>query len=221
MGKLKFKINWRYAIGEFLIVVFGIVVAFQLDSWKERRYNNDLIIGYLADLEVGLQNDSLYYELATNYFSDISLEIDSAKKHIREVHRPIQISSLRGVKNLTDWYRIFVTNTAFEDLNNSGRLNLIQDKGLRYKLISYYQYIDQLKLMDNEYNESLNRMQETLLQRFDFSDSTHVLLNTSDAILAMNYLDKKQEYIRGYLSHRRRCQNINNTIRQQILALLD
>ncbi|MEO0573653.1 MAG: hypothetical protein AAF039_18275 [Bacteroidota bacterium] len=221
MGKQNLKINWRYAIGEFLIVVIGIVAAFQLDSWKERRYNNDLITGYLTDLQVGLKNDSLYYGMATKYFDELSSEMDSTKKYIRGGSNEMKGARLNSIKGLADWYRVFVTNTAFEDLNNSGRLNLIQDKDIRYGLISYYQYIHQLKLLDNEYNESLNRMQEYLLKRLDFSTGSYLILNDEDAILVMNYLDKKQKYMDDYLSHRRRCQNINNTIRQRILTRLD
>lgn len=74
------KIDWRYAIGEFLIIVFGIVAAFQVDAGKERIRNNDLLTEYLADIEVGLRSDSMLYELAIEYFEQIEQEIDTTKR---------------------------------------------------------------------------------------------------------------------------------------------
>ena len=39
------KINWRYAIGELLIVIIGISVAFALNNWSASLKENDLFKG--------------------------------------------------------------------------------------------------------------------------------------------------------------------------------
>ena len=73
----KFRINWRYAIGEFLIVVIGILVAFQLDAWKEDRDEAKLVNEYLTDIKVGLESDKNYYNRALDYFDNIGSDIIS------------------------------------------------------------------------------------------------------------------------------------------------
>ena len=75
-------LNAMPVIGEFLIVVFGIIAAFQLDSWKEDRDDARLVTEYLTDIEVGLANDSLYYEMALIYFDSIkaAMKITSMPK---------------------------------------------------------------------------------------------------------------------------------------------
>ena len=118
----------------------------------------------------------------------------------------------KSLRNLTDWYRIYISNTAFEDLNNSGRLNLIEDKLLRYNLIAYYQYIDFVKIQDEEYNSSLNLMKERLLSTLKFHNPEEFVVPEDQVDMILNYLDQKQAYINGYLGHRNMCDQINSTI---------
>ena len=33
----KFKLDWKYAIGELFIVVAGVLLALAIDQWNERR----------------------------------------------------------------------------------------------------------------------------------------------------------------------------------------
>ena len=221
MNGRKFKINLRSAIGEFLIVVLGIIAAFQLDAWKESRDNNKLLAEYLTDLEVGLRNDSLYFGLAVQYFENIEAQIDSTQAFLKAGLRDIPPSGSNGLWKFADWYRLYISNAAFEDLNNSGRLNLIKDKRLRHDLIGYYQYTEFVKLLDKEYNQSLDRMHENLLTRIDFQNSESVLISETDVPVIMNFLDQKRSYMSNYLSHRSTCQSINDSVRKQIKALLE
>ena len=133
----KLKFNWRYAIGEFLIVVIGILVAFQLDAWKENRDESMLVKEYLTDIRVGLVTDSAFYQNALGYFDDISSEIDITKRYLKQGNLELPQDGQVSLRRISAWYRIYVSNTAFEDLYNSGRINLIDNKSLRYNLISY------------------------------------------------------------------------------------
>ncbi|MEM9929728.1 MAG: hypothetical protein AAF840_07915, partial [Bacteroidota bacterium] len=85
-----------------------------------------------------------------------------------------------------------------------------------YNLIAYYQYLDFIKSLDEDYNESLTRMQEHLLVSWNFSKEEPLKIPTEDLVTVRNYLNQKRLYVRNYLVHRKNCQNINNTIRQQI-----
>ena len=71
MKTILFKINWRYAIGEFLIVVIGILVAFQLDAWKEDKDEAALVNEYLTDIKAGLKSDSSFYQNTLQYLDTI------------------------------------------------------------------------------------------------------------------------------------------------------
>ena len=47
----------RYAIGEILLVVVGILIAFQVDSWSEDRKNNEKFETILSDISDELTLD--------------------------------------------------------------------------------------------------------------------------------------------------------------------
>jgi len=209
----RFKINWRYAIGEFLIVVIGILVAFQLDSWKEDRDEAQLVNEYLTDIRVGLETDSVFYQMANNYFDTIKVDMTRTKAYLEAGQLDLPPDGQKALRNLTDWYRIYISNTAFEDLNNSGRLNLIADKTLRYNLIAYYQYIDFVRILDEEYNSSLNLMKDNLLGKLTFHDGSQLVVPETEVDLILNYLDHKQTIIASYLGHRSYCDKINADIR--------
>ena len=216
MNKSKFRINWRYAVGEFLIVVIGILVAFQLDSWKEERDEAKLVNEYLTDIKVGLQSDSTYYNKALEYFDDLDKDIEQTRDYILAGQLNLPEDGQKSLRSLTDWYRIYISNTAFEDLNNSGRLNLIENKNLRYNLIAYYQYISFVKILDEEYNSSLSLMKERLLSNMKFYNPEELIIPEKDIDLVLNYLDQKQAFINSYLGHRNICDQINTAIVQSI-----
>ncbi|MEM1259774.1 MAG: hypothetical protein AAGB24_16585 [Bacteroidota bacterium] len=216
----KFKINWRYAIGEFFIVVIGILVAFQLDAWKENQDEARLVNEYLTDIKAGLETDQAFYKRASEYFNSIGKDIQTTRDYLLQDQLSLPKDGQKSIRELTDWYRIYISNTAFEDLNNSGRISLIENKKLRYDIIAYYQYIDFVRVLDIEYNESLNRMKEGLLGKMVYHNHDELIVPENQVDVILNYLDQKQNFMDGYLGHRRVCNqlssNIVNTIQEAI-----
>ena len=63
-GAKAFKYT-RYAIGEILLVVIGIVIALQINNWNEQRKNANQELKLLKSFKIGLEED----------LSDIDLNI--------------------------------------------------------------------------------------------------------------------------------------------------
>ena len=217
MSKFKnFKINWRYAIGEFLIVVFGILAAFQLDACKEQKFNNDLYVEYLNDLNKGLKSDSIYYNVAVKYFDSVKEKIDTTRNSLTKTNNTLDSYTKIAVVDIKSWFTAYISNSVFEELNNSGRLNLIYNKDLRHNLISYYQYLDFVKTQETSILSSLDRIKERLLGDLDFQNDSLLEIPESKVFVIQNYLQQKQSYINGYLGHRATCHNINLQMLKQI-----
>lgn len=51
MENKNFKINWKYAAGEIIIVIIGISIAFTLNSWAAGRKDKVLAKQYLENLK--------------------------------------------------------------------------------------------------------------------------------------------------------------------------
>ena len=47
----------RYAIGEIVLVVIGILIALQINNWNQNRIENETLWGYLNNISVNIKND--------------------------------------------------------------------------------------------------------------------------------------------------------------------
>ncbi|WP_411895916.1 DUF6090 family protein [Winogradskyella sp. A2] len=52
----------KYAIGEILLVVIGILIALQLNTHKENSQKADLGYKYLTEMKTEVQNDFFYID---------------------------------------------------------------------------------------------------------------------------------------------------------------
>ena len=60
----KFHLNWRYAIGEFAIVVLGVLAAFAVENWNSDRKDRQLEIEYIAAILEDLRKDDAAIQFA-------------------------------------------------------------------------------------------------------------------------------------------------------------
>jgi hypothetical protein len=49
---------WRYAIGEIVLVVVGILIALSINNWNQNRINNQKLKSYLTEIVRDLRIDS-------------------------------------------------------------------------------------------------------------------------------------------------------------------
>ena len=53
----------RYAIGEILLVVIGILIALQINNWNENRKQSELKTVYISRLVSDIQQDTLNIQI--------------------------------------------------------------------------------------------------------------------------------------------------------------
>jgi hypothetical protein len=64
MEKNKTGKYFKYAIGEIILVVIGILIALQINNWNENRKTDLLAKGYLIDIKKDLITDTLTFDTA-------------------------------------------------------------------------------------------------------------------------------------------------------------
>lgn len=165
---------FKYAIGEIILVVIGILIALQINNWNENRKNKIAETNYycriLDDFEITKKsiNESL---------EGITERIGISKKIIVELNKtPNNKSEILNDFLNTLRQNVFVpSNIAFEDLTSSGNLKLITDITLKNKLIEYNAFLENtLDLLQENRNELNKRMinyesaTEFGMQEFDY-----------------------------------------------------
>jgi len=148
----------RYAIGEILLVVIGILIAISINNWNEERKNRQIEKYYLGQLVIELNDDiqTLQNEKKT---LESQIPIIANFLNVINVEKPDMMTfnnALKKYMNAT-WYVIrFQSNSAtFEEMKSSGKLGLIKDKNLRNSIVVLYRNLDNCEKMFKSNNEFL------------------------------------------------------------------
>ena len=153
-----------YALGEIILVVIGILIAIQLDSWRTAGNNRALERNYLLNMLEELKSDSLSHivgwerrypgkleglQLAKDYYYG-QYKISDSISFMNTIGRG-GIGSVGGTR---------LANSTYLDLISTGNFGLIRDKNLRQQISYYYTYLDfvleYLNRLRSDYAKRLN-----------------------------------------------------------------
>ena len=138
----------KYAICEILLVVIGILIALQINNWNEDRKDMVRANSYLEriseDLERSIQRSDQLTELNRKILTSIS-------KTQELLERGTSVN--QEEKNIIDYALLWFPRTTYqmpnmltyEEMKESGDLNLITDIKLRNALADYYSYLYQVE----------------------------------------------------------------------------
>jgi len=132
----------KYAIGEIVLVVIGILIALQINNWNEQRKERIQEKIYLKRIEVELSTD---LENILNSISVNKSRIQRAEFLLRAIDKPqlAEDSSsyfIKSIEHVGYNFRPIISDNAFEELKSSGNLSLISNEALRATLQKYYSW---------------------------------------------------------------------------------
>lgn len=133
----------KYAIGEIVLVVIGILIALQINNWNEQRKESKLEGDYYCKLLEDVQQDlaQVNYQI-TN--TDKRLEASNNVLQMLQSENPrldaLMTETLNALSLIT--YTIKPNNAAFEDLKSSGNLNILKDNDIKTRVIDYYSMLE-------------------------------------------------------------------------------
>lgn len=128
-----------YAIGEILLVVIGILIALQINTWEDNRKNASLRQEYLQSLRTELQTDFEYWTLVKKE-NDTVIRI--TKNLIRDIQDGAGAETSLNLLRIMQTRPIYSQNSTYTDLVSSGNMALITPFDLRQKLITHYKFIE-------------------------------------------------------------------------------
>ena len=158
----KLHLNWRYALGEFAIVVLGVLAAFWVENWNSDRQDRILEADYVAALIIDLRNDvdalKFAQQEAIKYAGRAHLLLDSLEE--KAIDNPasdyVRAAITAGWLQFPEYTRI-----TFEELTSTGNLRLIRDDNIRASLSTYYSRAENRDLANQswkDYQITLNQL---------------------------------------------------------------
>ena len=143
----------KYAIGEIILVVIGILIALQVNNWNESNKLKKEETLYLKRLKIDLEKDTLYYK---NSIDRANLLIDRNNSFLKKIYdQQKSIDEGRTLMNIALWDSEYLTvqNNTYRELVSSGKLNIIPNPTLKEAVIDYYRLIESKANYIKEFNE--------------------------------------------------------------------
>ena len=137
---------FKYAIGEIILVVIGILIALQINNWNEKRKDSKLEAEYYCRLLEDLEQDNDQID-ALIMQAEARLKASNQAVRLLMTERPnkIEVANQLDLAIKAIYTDFKPNNSAFEDLKSGANLNIIQDKSIIKALNTYFNNIESLK----------------------------------------------------------------------------
>ena len=128
----------KYAIGEIVLVVIGILIALSINNWNENRKERLLEHGILKGLQFDLRFD----------VNDVNITLANRKSDIDDFTKALEILTTDNQATKAEFMEKFEwiltvggvrqNKTTFNNLQSSGQISLIKNKVIVDSIINYY-----------------------------------------------------------------------------------
>ena len=225
---------FKYAIGEIVLVMIGILLALQVNNWNQRLKNEELSKLYYSDFisEVSSDISTLNSRIVWNekIMQNVSSIITTLATKNELSESELALFYEQSGSLTRESYFIPETST-FRQLESNGNGNLIKDKELRDNLYQYY--------MLNERNEKNGEKSIQLYQHHFVTMSIAKNMISGDYLqknigsslnrpkLDLETLRQDSEYLMALFSKKEMCESQNRQYRiiklkaVQLLNLLE
>ena len=130
---------FKYAIGEIILVVIGILIALQINDWNQYKKDRKLEAQYYCRLLEDVNQDLVNYNDYVNLLNERIDGNNTLIQRLEDQSMPLDSIAPLVLKSIKYSIRITTATTdAFEDIKSSGNLNIIKDLSVKNKLANYY-----------------------------------------------------------------------------------
>ena len=130
---------FKYAIGEIILVVIGILIALQINNWNENRKELDQSVFYHEQLINDLEMVITSLDADISWAETVKSQINRATEVLE--HSIANDTTLKILNSaLGNYFRLnrqLPEITSYEEMKSSGQLYLIYNKSLRNDIASY------------------------------------------------------------------------------------
>jgi hypothetical protein len=168
---------FKYAIGEILLVMVGIILALQVNNWNEERKDKNLKQTFLIKLKSNLQDDILRFNEVSGSNEKYIMHIDSAMLILNNYKNYTTTDLQKHLKFLIYSSRFNTNKIAFDNLLSLGKINVIDNDSITESLFAYYRNIQNNKEAVTEGMDAYNRnTYGPALLEFDFLNNSEIFI---------------------------------------------
>lgn len=190
---------FKYAIGEIILVVIGILIALSINNWNDNRKNREKENKYLSNIDTEIINDSLTIENRWFKYRQKKIEgLELARQYVMGEYIPkdtllfINNVGFGGINS-----RAYFTGTSntFKELVSTGNLSLISNDSIRQLILDFYSnkdfldkysvnirseyatYVNSIRVFNSKYPNRVNTAEIPRILKKIKTDEFHSLIN--------------------------------------------
>jgi Family of unknown function (DUF6090) len=184
----------KYAIGEIVLVVIGILIALQVNNWNEERKtrlqeHNTLEKLYEESQEIVSYLTSMYNDY-NGYIQSINKSAQALKnKTLGELNED---EFAFGVYSTAYYQGISPPKRAFDELNSTGKILNIRSENVRKSISDYYAFLEylniQLVYFRNQFTKPVEEGGKDFIYKYDSNSEYKIKASTNFKKLTANDL---------------------------------
>jgi hypothetical protein len=141
------RLNWRFLLGEFVVIVVGVLLALWVDQFREARVNAELEVEYVQSLVADLDADLAAFDETEAWMRRSEAAAATVLALYEESPPTGDTADLVGAVETAGWqYFPSITRNTLEDLRSTGNLRLIRDPELRRAIAAYYARVEEVSI---------------------------------------------------------------------------
>uniref|UniRef100_UPI00351454AC DUF6090 family protein n=1 Tax=Psychroserpens sp. XS_ASV72 TaxID=3241293 RepID=UPI00351454AC len=208
------KINWQYTLGEILIVIIGITIAFSMNKCSELKTNETLKTQYLSNIKQDIEADKKTLQENANAIG-AKIQTLNGFMPLLNTENPEKIKRTQELFSVFGLSSFFPKDITYQTMVNSGDYKLIDDFKIKSAIESHYSSYksilkdyERLEIIHREYlgDYLINHVNYDLMRQgqFAFQDETllkNILQSIYGAlIIKKNATERGIENCNGMLS---------------------
>jgi hypothetical protein len=136
---------FKYAIGEIILVVIGILIALQVNNWNETRLEQKRIKQYAKSLVQDLNSDIDMLKVSQFQAKKKYAYIDSLRQYVNLMpYSDLSNTDLYVIAHDVIYRPYKWNRSTLNELKNSGALRYIDNDSLQKKLVAYESFSNHL-----------------------------------------------------------------------------
>jgi hypothetical protein len=168
----------KYALGEIILVVIGILIALQINDWYQERLDRQTEREYIVSMNRDLAEDTRELRLAIDGNTSILGGLDET---LRLLAQPRDVDAwrrdvyLHGLK-YTYWFVVMeFSRLTMDQLQFSGDMRLISDAQVREAMIAYEQGLETALQQGRDVMTYFHELEESHKRLFDLTLSKQAM----------------------------------------------
>lgn len=165
----------RYAIGEIVLVVIGILIALAINNWNEAQKERKKELSYLFNVKNDLANAVRQIE---DYIEKRESQIVSSRFVLEHFEgKPLdnpESFNMHAI-NVYTWRKFFFSMNTYKELTNSGNLSIISNDSIKIGLLELEEMY--LVMKDEEDHFRFDAENLLYLPQFETTDMNPLVKN--------------------------------------------